>query len=201
MKLFNGGITMKVSVGISNHHIHLTEEDLHILFGFEYELLKCKELNQPGYFASSATVTLQTEKSILPNVRVLGPCREYTQVELAMTDAHHLGIDPPVRSSGDIKSSTAIRVIGPKGSIDLEEGCIIATRHIHLTKEHMKLYHLEGKKMVDIFIPGIKGGILYNVELKVSSSAYFELHLDTDDANAHLLKSGDIVEIMEDFYA
>lgn len=191
---------MKVSVGISNHHVHLKRDDLAILFGNDYILENIKDLNQPGEFSSGATVMLQTEKGIIENVRVLGPCREYTQVEISMTDAYYLGIHPPVRTSGDIKDSSAITIIGPEGRIDLDEGCIIANRHIHLTKEHMNLYHLDGKRTVDVFVPGIKGGILHNVELKISSSAYFELHLDIDDANAHLLKNGDIVEIIEDFY-
>ena len=118
-----------------------------------------------------------------------------------MTDAYKLGINPPVRTSGDIIDSESVTLIGPNGSVDLKEGCIIATRHIHLTREHMHLYGLDGKNKVNVSISGIKGGILHNVYLKVSDKAYFELHLDTDDANANLLKNGDIVEIMEVPYA
>lgn len=189
---------MKVSVGISNHHVHLKQHDLEILFGKDYVLEKIKDLNQPGEYASSATVTIKTNKGLIENVRVLGPTRAYTQVEISKTDAYKLGIEPPVRSSGDIGNSASVMLIGPNGSIDLNEGCIIASRHIHLTEEHMDLYGLTGKKKVSVYVDGVKGGVLHNVELKVSDKAYFELHIDMDDANAHLLKNGDIVDIIEE---
>lgn len=188
---------MKVSIGVSNHHVHLKQSDVEILFGTNYVLEKIKDLNQPGEYVSSATVIVQTNKGILENVRVLGPVRSYTQVEVSKTDAYKLGIDPPIRNSGDIRDSASVTLIGPNGSIDLDEGCIIATRHIHLTHEHVKLYGLDGLKYVSVYISGDRGGILHNVALKVSDKAYFELHLDLDDANAHLLKNGDVVDIIE----
>lgn len=192
---------MRVSVGVSNRHVHLNSHDFEILFGKDYILEKVKDLNQPEEYVSSSTVIIKTDKGSFENVRVIGPLRSYTQVEISMTDAYKLGINPPVRTSGDIIDSESVTLIGPNGSVDLKEGCIIATRHIHLTREHMRLYGLDGKNKVNVSISGIKGGILYNVDLIVSDKAYFELHLDTDDANAHLLKNGDIVEIMEVPYA
>lgn len=188
---------MKVSVGVSNRHVHLKQSDLETLFGKDYVLEKVRDLNQPGEYVSSATVTIQTDQGILENVKVLGPVRPYTQVEVSKTDAYKLGITPPVRNSGDMSDSSAVTLIGPNGRIDLVEGCIIATRHIHLTPEHIKLYGLAGLQYVSVYVAGEKGGILHNVILKISDKAYFELHLDTDDANAHLLKSGDIVDIIE----
>ena len=186
---------MNVSIGVSNRHVHLTKEDLNILFGEDFELEKRNDLTQQGQFASTSLVTLKTQKAEINNVRVLGPVRNYTQVEISRTDAYHLGINPPVRNSGDLSDSSLITIIGPKGSIEVN-ACIIATRHIHLTKEHLKAYNLEGKETVNVKLNGEKGGIITNVYLKVSDEAFFELHLDTDDANAHLIKNGDIGEII-----
>jgi len=187
---------MKVSIGVSNRHIHLTKEHLEILFGVGYQLDKKIDINQPGQFAATDLVTIKTPKSEINNVRILGPIREYTQVEISKTDAYKLGLNPPVRDSGDLKGSEPITIIGPMGSIDINEGCIIANRHIHILPEQMKAYGLEGRDMVDVKLYGEKGGIISNVKLKVSEEAYFELHIDTDDANAHLIKNGDIGEII-----
>lgn len=187
---------MKVSVGVSNRHVHLTEEVLKKLFGDDYKLEKKKDLTQPGMFASTALVTLKTEKGMIENVRILGPVRSYTQVEISRTDAYKLGLNPPVRNSGDLDASEGITLIGPKGEVKLESGCIIATRHIHILPEQMKQYNLEGKETVSVRISGEKGGIIDNVYLKVADESFFELHLDTDDANAHLIKNGDIAEII-----
>lgn len=187
---------MKVSIGVSNRHVHLTRENLKKLFGDDYKLEKKKELTQPGQFASTALVTLKTEKDIIENVRVLGPVRNYTQVEISRTDAYKLGLNPPVRNSGDLELSESITLIGPKGEVNLDSGCIIATRHIHILPEQVKQYNLEGKETVSVRISGEKGGIIENVYLKVADESFFELHLDTDDANAHLVKNGDIAEII-----
>lgn len=187
---------MKVSIGVSNRHVHLNEKDLEVLFGAEYELEKIRDINQPGQFASKETVTLLTEKGSIDNVRVLGPIRSYTQVEISKTDAYKLGINPPVRDSGDLDGSAPISLIGPAGRVDLDSGCIIANRHIHITPKQMEMYGLEGMDTVDVILPGIKGGILHNVALKVSDASYFELHIDTDDANAHLVTSSDFAEII-----
>lgn len=187
---------MDVKIGVSNRHVHLCERDLKVLFGDNYELEVKKMLVQPGEFASNSVVTIKTEKSEIENVRVLGPLRSYTQVEVSKTDAFKLGINPPVRDSGDLAGSDAVTLIGPNGSIDLKEGCIIATRHIHITPDQMVQFGFEGLKSVSVKLPGEKGGILYNVQLKVSPNYAFEMHIDTDDANAHMVKTGDIAEII-----
>lgn len=187
---------MKISIGVSNRHVHLTKAHLEILFGENYELEKKNDLTQPGQYASTALVIIKTSKSEIDNVRVLGPVRPYTQVEISKTDSYKLGLNPPVRNSGDLESSSPITIIGPNGSVNISEGCIIAARHIHLTKDHIKMYKLEGKEVVNVKLSGEKGGIITNVYLKPSDEAYFELHLDTDDANAHLIKNGDIGEII-----
>ena len=188
---------MKVSVGISNRHVHLTDNDLRVLFGENYYLENVKNLNQPGQFVSNSFVTLRTEKSSIERVRVVGPTRTYTQVEISKTDAIKLGLNPPVRTSGDIKDSSSIIIEGPAGTLDLNEGCIIADRHIHITPKQKELYGLSKYDKVNVILPGIKGGMITNVDLKVEEESYFELHLDTDDANAHLITNGDIATIIE----
>lgn len=187
---------MKVSIGVSNRHVHLTQEHLNILFGEGYELEKKNDLTQPSQYASTATLTIKTEKSEINNVRILGPVRNYTQVEISKTDSYKLGLKPPVRNSGELEGSSPIILVGPKGIVELKEGCIIAARHIHLLPSQLKMYGLEGKETVNVKLYGEKGGIITNVYLKVSEEAFFELHLDTDDANAHLIKNGDVGEII-----
>ena len=187
---------MKVSVGISNRHIHLTEEDYKILFQDE-KLEVVKPINQPGQFASNKFVTLKGEKGEIEHVRVLGPFRSYTQVEISKTDAFKLGVNPPVRESGDVLGSEKITIIGTQGTLESKECCIIADRHIHILKEQSKMYNLDDVEEVSVMIDGEKGGIINHVKLRVSDSSYFEMHLDTDDANAHLVKNGDLVEIIK----
>lgn len=187
---------MNINVGVSARHVHVTEETVGKLFGDNYKLTKVKELSQPGQYACQETVTIQTEKGSIENVRILGPFRPYDQVELSRTDAFKLGINPPVRDSGNMEDSAPITLIGPVGSVALVHACIIAVRHIHLTKEEANKYDLHMEK-VSVKVSGDKGGILHNVHLKVSDEYAFELHLDTDDANAHLLSQGDTVEIMK----
>ncbi len=188
---------MKVTVGISNRHVHLTKEHLNILFGENYQLENVKNLNQPTQFASNSFATLKTNKGILEHVRVIGDLRNYTQVEISKTDAYMLGLNPPIRDSGDLENSEAITLIGPKGEISLNQGCIIANRHIHITPKQMELYGLQGKEEVNVLVNGPKGGMMFHVHLKVSELSYFEMHIDTDDANAFQLKQGDVVTILE----
>jgi len=187
---------MRVKVGVSNRHVHLKKEDIDILFG--EDLIKLKDLSQPynaetNNYASNNFVTIKTEKGIIENVRVVGPARNYTQIEILAGDAYKLGLNPPVRSSGDLDGSEIVTLVGPVGSI-ITNGCIIADRHIHITKEDKEKYNLKDK--VYVRINGVKRGII-EVNLKISDNAFFELHLDTDDANAFLLKNGDEVEIIE----
>lgn len=185
---------MKVKVGVSNHHVHLCEDDYKILFG-ELEFTKKVDLNQPGEFASMLTVSIKGEKGQIDNIRVLGPLRGYTQVEISKTDSYKLGVNPPVCASGDLSNASLITIIGPSGSVE-RNACIIANRHIHVDKDILKENSLEGVKEVSIRVSGCKSGILENVSLKETPKAYFEVHLDTDDANAFLLKQNDEVEII-----
>lgn len=185
---------MRIEVGVSNRHVHLTEEDYKILFD-DIPLMKRNDLKQPGMFASELTVWISGPKRSIDKVRVLGPLRSYTQVEISKTDAYYLGIDPPVRSSGVLLDASEIKIIGPHGAIT-KNAAIIAERHIHVDAKIREEKGLVGVDSVSIKIGGEKGGVIDNVYLKDSDEAYFELHLDTDDANAHLLKQDDEVEII-----
>lgn len=187
---------MDVSIGVSARHVHVTRQDLDILFGAGYMLHNKKDLHQPTQFASSEVVMLETPKGKLENVRIIGPVRSYTQVELSRTDAYKLGIHPPVRDSGDILGSAPVTLIGPNGSVSLQGGCILANRHIHVTpkqREEMGLMEDE----VSVKIEGEKGAILEHVHIKCAELSYFELHLDTDDANAVGVKDGDVCQIIK----
>lgn len=187
---------MNVSIGVSARHVHVNQEVLSVLFGKEYQLTKKKDLHQPTQFAAEETVTIQTEKGKIDRVRILGPIRKYTQVEISKTDAYKLGINPPIRDSGDLKGSAPITLIGPKGTVSLKEGCIIASRHIHITPQDRKEKGLFLKE-VCVKIDSPKGAILEHVQIKEDVLSYFELHLDTDDANALYIKDGEVGKIIK----
>ena len=188
---------MNINIGVSNRHVHLTEQDFKILFGADVDLEKHRDLSQPGEFASTSFVSLKTEKGIIDKVRVLGPFRSYTQVEISKTDAYKLGLNPPVRESGEIAGSEKITLIGPSSEIEKQEGCIIASRHIHASLEDVEKYELDPNKKYCVRVGGEKGGILYNVSIKANPNYVWEMHIDTDDANAHLIgKENNIGEII-----
>lgn len=180
---------MKISIGVSNRHVHLSKDDFLKIFGADVEMINVRDLNQHGEFASNLRVTLKTDKDTIENVCVVGPLREYTQVEISKTDAYRLGLNPPVRQSGDVENSEDITIIGVS-EVKVASCCIIADRHIHATKEDIIKYNLEPNKKYRVKVLGEKGGILDNVSIKVKDSYYFEMHVDTDDANAHLIVNG-----------
>ena len=190
-------IKVKVLLGVSNRHVHLTEETYKKLFG-EEKLEVVKELRQPGQFASNKFVTLKNGEREIKHVRVLGPLRKYNQVEISKTDSFTLKLNPPVRDSGDIKGSESITLVNEDKEVNLEEGCIIANRHIHINPEEAKKYNLEGIEKVKIKVEGEKAGILDNVHIRVDENFKFELHLDTDDGNAFNVKTGDELEIIKE---
>ena len=186
---------MKVLLGISNRHVHLTEEDYKALFN-DAPLEKVKDLVQPGEFASNQKVSIKTEKSTINNVRLLGPLRKYSQVEISKTDSFTLGIKPPVRNSGDLENAEKITIVGPYGEVT-KNCCIIATRHLHINKEDRIKYNLEGVEKVKVKIESEKSTIFEDVYVKENPNYVLELHLDTDDGNGSLAKTGDEVEIIK----
>ena len=185
---------MKVIVGVSNRHVHLNKETYEKLF--KKELTKFRDLDQPTQFAANEKVSIKVNNIKMDNVRIVGPLREYNQIEISLTDAYKLKVKPPIRTSGNLKGSLPVTIIGPKGSVDLKEGLIIADRHIHITKQQMKKYNLKEKENLAVKVNGEKSGILKNVHLKVLDNSNLRLHLDTDDANSLGLKTGDEVEIL-----
>ena len=184
-----------VPVGISNRHLHLSQQDLYTLFGAGYELTPLKDLSQTGQYAAEETVTLVTKKSSIQNVRILGPVRPETQVEISKTDAFALGIKPPVRDSGSIDNSESLVLIGPKGAAMLEKGVILALRHIHMNEEDAAGLGLKDKDTVSVKTSGERGVVFENVLVRVRKDFVLEMHIDTDEANAADLSNGQKVQI------
>jgi len=170
-------------VGVSVRHMHVTRENLNILFGSEYQLNPFRPLYQPGDFASQASVTLiGANLRAIQNVRILGPERKYTQVELSRTDAIYLGLKPPVRPSGNLEGAEPVTIAGPKGSITVKSA-ILANRHIHISPESAARFGLSDGQEVLVETPGESSMILKNVFMKFGKGLKLELHLDTDIAN------------------
>lgn len=175
----------KIPVGISGRHLHLTKEHLEILFGAGYELTILKDLSQPGQYAANEKVDVISPKgNLLAGVRILGPVRPDSQVEISKSDAIRYKFIAPVRSSGDVKGSGACTLVGPKGQVELTEGVIIADRHIHFSDTEAKEFGVTDRQMVSIKINGEKPGILDNVLCRVSPKFKLDCHLDTDDGSA-----------------
>lgn len=181
---------MKIRVGVSNRHIHLCEYDADILFGKGYKFEKRNDLSQSGEYACMETVIIKTDKYEFPHVRVMGPIREYTQVEVSREDADLLGINPPVRDSGDLENSESVLIIGPQGKIYKENCCIIANRHIHCNK----LDNI-GHNNTDIVSVMANGKIMDNVHIKMKDSFVLELHIDKTDALEYGLNNGDYIDL------
>ncbi len=177
----DGGIPL----GVSNRHIHVSREVVDVLFGKGYQLNKLKDLTQPGEFSAKETVIIVGPKMRpIERVRILGPERDITQVELSHTDGFRLGIELPVRISGDIEGTPGFTVIGPKGSVSLKKGAIKSARHIHMTPEDAEHYQVKNGDIVSVEIPGDSGLILKNVHIRISKNYSLELHIDTDEGNA-----------------
>ncbi len=190
-------VSMKVPVGVSARHIHLTQEDVEKLFGKGYQLTKKKEL-MGGQFAANEQCTIVGLKlRAIENVRILGPVRRESQVEVSATDARTLGITAPLRQSGDVKDSAPIALVGPKGVVYLKEGCIVAARHIHMTPEEAKSALLKDGDYVSVRMGNERGAVLDNVKIRVDQSFTLEMHIDTDEANACQIKHGDLAAIIK----
>ncbi len=187
-----------IPVGVSNRHIHLSREDLDTLFGSGYELTPLKDLSQPGQYACKELLTI-VGPSLRPieKVRVLGPIRSKSQVEISRTDSYLLKVKPPVRESGKIEGSASITIIGPKGIVTLKEGCIIANRHIHMSLEDGKRFGVKDNDYVTVDAIGERRTRFYDVQVRVSDKFCLEMHLDTDDANAACLGNGSKVKIVK----
>lgn len=186
----------KIPVGVSNRHIHLTKEHLHILFGEGYELNVWKDLSQPGQYAAEEKVDVVGNKGTLSGVRVLGPVRNETQIEVSITDSFKLGVKVPLRNSGDIKNTAGCKIVGPKGEVTIENGLIAAARHIHMHTKDAAEFGVSDKDIVKVKVEGDRGLIFDNVLVRVNEQFALEMHVDVDEGNAAGITKDTKVEIL-----
>lgn len=191
-------IMKKVPVGVSARHIHLSEEHIEILFGKGYQLKELKPLSQPGQFAAEETVAVIGPKGKFDKVRILGPARGKTQIEVSRTDSFALGLQPPVRESGNIEGTPGAKIVGPAGEVELTEGVIVAARHIHFHTEDAAKWGIQDKQMLRVRVNGERPLIFEDVIARVSDSYALDMHIDTDEANAAGVKNGGEAIILED---
>jgi putative phosphotransacetylase len=189
-------VSYKVVTGVSNKHLHLSEKDLGTLFGEGYKLTPYKELVQPGQYAAEEKVDIVGPKGSIRGLRIIGPTRPRTQVELSVTDARGIGLTPPVVESGHLDGTPGVKIIGPKGEVDLEEGVMVALRHIHLNPRQAEEAGVKDHDLVDVATYGARPLIFEDVVIRAGTAHEREFHVDTDEANAAGLSNGDQVEIL-----
>lgn len=187
----------EIKIGVSQRHIHLSREDLDILFGKGYELTKKKVLMGREYAAEECVTLVGPSLKSIEKVRVLGPVRKNTQVEISKTDTFVLKVSPPVRPSGEVEGSEKLVIVGPKGSVYLKQGVIIANRHIHLTPDYALRHGIKDGDYVDVMVDSVKPTKFYDVQVRVRDDFNVEMHIDTDDANSAGIKNGDMVRIIK----
>ena len=195
-----GGVTPAqepdgIPVGVSNRHLHLSQADQDTLFGTGYQMTPIKDLSQPGQFACKETVTICGPKGAIEKVRVLGPVRSKTQVEILTGDGFKLGVSAPARQSGDLAGTPGVTIVGPKGSVQIQEGLIVAQRHIHMTPQDADAYGVHDGQIVDIVVEGPRGGTYSNVIVRANDASALECHVDTEEANAMDIKSSTKIKI------
>ncbi len=187
---------MDIKIGVSARHVHLSKEDIELLFGKNYKLTKIKNLSQYPNYVCKETVDLINGDNIIKNVRIVGPKRDKSQVEISKTDAYTLKIEASYKDSGDLNDASLITINGPIGNIK-RKALIFPNRHIHMNTKDAKYLGLNNNDIVKIKIDGEKGGILDNVHIKISKDYNTELHLDLDDANSHNVINGDISHLIK----
>ncbi|AFL98821.1 MULTISPECIES: phosphate propanoyltransferase [Desulfitobacterium] len=185
----------KIPVAISNRHVHLSQRDIKILFGEHHTFKIKKVLSQPKQYACEEKVTLVGVKGVIENVRILGPSRTHTQVEISVSDGIKLGISPPVRDSGDLANSASITLVGPLGCLTLQEGVIVAARHIHMHTTDAERFGVKDKERISVTAAGPRGLVFNETLIRVSEHYRLEMHIDIDEANAASLHNQDYVEI------
>lgn len=189
-------MSMIIPIGVSARHIHLKPEHIEALFGPGYQLKVLKDLSQPGQFAAEETVAVQGPKGRFDKVRILGPARNLTQLEISQTDSYFLGIKAPVRLSGQIEGTPGFTIIGPAGEVTVEEGAIVAARHIHFHTSEAEKWGIKDGQSVKVKVGGERGLIFDNVVARVHDTFALDMHIDTDEANAAGIKTGDTGEIL-----
>ncbi len=196
-KTASQGNSSDIPVGVSNRHVHLSQKDLESLFGADYSLTKLKDLSQPGQYACKELVTICGPKGAIEKVRILGPVRSKTQVEVLNGDCIKLGAASNVRLSGDLSRTPGITLVGPKGSVQIEEGLVVAQRHIHMTPEDAKNLGVCDGDIVCIKFDDLRGGIYSNVAIRANDASKLECHLDIEEANAMGINSKSKVTIVK----
>lgn len=188
---------LTATVGVSGRHVHLSQGDLEALFGEGYELTPIKNLSQPGQFASKEAVTLVGPKGVIERVRVLGPVRSQTQVEILAGDSFKLGVPAVVRMSGKLEGTPGITLAGPKGTVAVPSGVMVAARHIHMSLAQAASMGLRDGQIVSIAFGGERGGRLDNVAIRANDSSELDCHIDTEEANALRISNGSVVRIIK----
>ena len=188
----------KIMVETSARHVHVTKEHLAVLFGEGYQLTKKKDLSQPGQFACHERVQVIGPKASFPAVSILGPERKQTQVEISASDARTIGVTCPVRESGDLAGSAGCKIVGPCGEVEIDEGVIIAKRHIHMTPADAAVYGVEDKQIVSVKVESPDRSLIFgDVVVRVSDNFALAMHIDTDEANAVLAGANAFGEIIK----
>ena len=185
-----------IPAAVSGRHVHLCDEHIKVLFGSGYTLRRLKDLSQPGQFACEETVSIKGSKGTIEHIRVLAPARKDTQVEISVTDTYALGIKPVVRMSGDTSKTPGCMIIGPAGKVELAQGVIISKRHLHISKEQGEAYGLKSGDVIGARCKGERGIVIENIAVRLGDGHDLEIHLDMDEANAAMLKNGDLLEIV-----
>lgn len=184
-------------IALSNRHIHLSREDLDVLFGEGYELVKFRDLSQPGQYACEEQVDAVGPKGTINGIRVLGPTRNESQLEVSVSDAFALGIKPMIRNSGEIEGTPGLKLVGPKGEVELDKGVIVAARHIHMHTSDAEEFDVKDNDVVKIKIDNPRGLIFDNVLVRVNPDYALEMHVDIEEGNASGVKNGDMVELIK----
>lgn len=187
----------EIPVGVSNRHLHISQADMDCLFGEGYQMTKMKDLSQPGQYACKETLTICGPKGAIEKVRILGPVRSKTQVEVLAGDSFKLGIVSPIRLSGDLYGTPGITLVGPKGSVQIKEGVVVAQRHIHMSCEDAQRLGVSDGQVVSIEVVGDRGGIYNNVAIRANDTSVLECHVDTEEANAMNINSSTKIKIVK----
>ncbi|MCI6457952.1 MAG: phosphate propanoyltransferase [Clostridiales bacterium] len=187
---------MKLPIALSNKHIHLSQADIDVLFGQGYELTHKKDLSQPGQFACEEMVEVVGPKGST-KMRVLGPARPESQVEVSLADARGLGIAVPVRQSGDTEGTPGCKLVGPKGEVEMTKGVIVAARHIHMSLEDAERFGVKDKDVVSVQTTGERALLFNNVLVRANAAFALEMHVDLEEGNAAGVKNGDLVELVK----
>ena len=187
---------MKLPIALSNKHIHLSQADIDVLFGQGYELTHKKDLSQPGQFACEEMVEVVGPKGST-KMRVLGPARPESQVEVSLADARALGIAVPVRQSGDVEGTPGCKLVGPKGEVEMSRGVIVAARHIHMSLEDAEKFGVKDKDVVSVQTTGERALLFNNVLVRANAAFALEMHVDLEEGNAAGVKNGDLVELVK----